>query len=145
MAVICRSAIGLCATGLLTTLGTLIVLNMAHAQNEAALTQATYFSYRLEHLNQALKLTPNQEREVTHVVEQEAGELNEFICNPVISRKDQLAKFDATLRESDAKMKPILTPEQYKQLPKLREAEMKRLESLNLPPTCSGAYWQLTK
>jgi len=118
---------------------------MAHAQNEAALTQATYFSYRLEHLNQALKLTPNQEREVTHVVEQEAGELNEFICNPVISRKDQLAKFDATLRESDAKMKPILTPEQYKQLPKLREAEMKRLESLNPPPTCSGAYWQLTK
>src|SRR5215475_3957208 len=122
MAVICRSAFGLCATVLLTTLGTLIVLNMAHAQNEAALTQATYFSYRLEHLNQALKLTPNQEREVTHVVEQEAGELNEFICNPVISRKEQLAKFDATLRESDAKMKPILTPEQYKQLPKLREA-----------------------
>ena len=141
MAVICGSAFGLCTTVLRTTLWTLIVLSMAYAQTEAPLTQATYFSYRLQHLNQALKLTPNQEREITHVVEQETGELSEFICNPVISRKDQLAKFDAVLRQSDANMKPILTPEQYKQLPKIREAEMKKLESLN-PPTCSGAYWR---
>ena len=68
-----------------------------------------------------------------------------FICDPAISRKDQLAKFDAVLRQSDASMKPILTPEQYKQLPKLREVEMKKLESLKPPRTCSDAYWQLNK
>jgi len=42
-------------------------------------------------------------------------------------------------------MKPILTPEQYKQLPKLREVKMKKLESLKPPRTCSDAHGQLNK
>jgi len=127
------------------TLWTLAVVSIALAQTQAPLSQATYFNYRLQHLNQALKLTPDQERKIVHVVEQETGELNEFICDPAISRKDQLAKFDAVLRQSDANMKPILTPEQYKQLPTIREAEMKKLESLKPPRTCSDAYWKLNQ
>lgn len=113
----------------------------AGAQTQAPLTQATYFSYRLQHLNQALHITSAQEEKIKEVVEQETGMLGEIVCNPVTSRKYQLQKFDAILRQSDASMKPILTAEQYQKLPQLRESEMRRLKSLKTPNTCTAAYW----
>jgi hypothetical protein len=115
----------------------------AGAQTEAPLTQATYFSYRLQHLNQALHPTPAQEDQIKQVVQQESGMLNEVVCNLASSRKDQLHRFDTILRQSDASLKPILTAEQNQKLPELRESEMRHLKSLKPPSTCTDAFWTL--
>ncbi len=115
----------------------------AGAQTQAPLTQSTYFSYRLQHLNQALQPTSAQEGQIKQVVQQESGILNEVVCNLASSRKDQLQKFDNILRQSDASLKPILTAEQYQKLPQLRESEMRYLKSVKPPSTCTDAYWTL--
>jgi len=113
------------------------------AQTQAPLTQSTYFSYRLQHLNQALHPTSAQEGQIKQVVQQESGMLNEVVCNLASSRKDQLQRFDSILRQTDASLKPILTAEQYQKLPQLRENEMHHLKSLKPPSTCTDAYWTL--
>jgi Spy/CpxP family protein refolding chaperone len=115
----------------------------ARAQTQAPLTQTTYFTYRVQHLNDALQLTPAQANQIKHVIEQESGMLNEIVCNLASSRKHQLQQFEEILRDSDESMKPILTAEQNQKLPQLRQDEMRNLESVKPPSTCTDAYWKL--
>ena len=42
-------------------------------------------------------------------------------------------------------MRPILTVQQSKKLPQVRENEMSRLKSLKPPSSCTDAYWMLGK
>ena len=87
----------------------LAIVMSARAQTQAPLTQTTYFTYRVQHLNDALQLTPAQANQIKHVIEQESGMLNEIVCNLASSRKHQLQQFEEILRDSDESMKPILT------------------------------------
>ena len=121
----------------------LAILAGAGAQTQAPLTQSTYFTYRLQHLNESLHLTPAQENQIKRVIEQESGMLNEIVCNLASSRKHQLQQFQDILRDSDASMKPILTAEQNQKLPQLRQDEMRNLESVKPPNACTDAYWKL--
>jgi hypothetical protein len=106
------------------------------------LTQATYFSYRLQRLTDVLKLTPKQKEEMIPVVEQEMSMLEEVVCDPAASRKYKLSRFDAILHQSDLSMKPILTAAQYQKLPKLREEEMQELGAKKPAPGCTlGSSW----
>lgn len=121
----------------------LAILTSAAGQTQAPLNQTTYFTYRLQHLNEALRLTPAQESQVKRVIEQESGMMNEIVCNLASSRKHQLQQFQDILRDSDESMKPILTPEQSQKLPQLRQDEMRNLESVKPPSTCTDDYWKL--
>lgn len=106
-----------------------------------AQTQATYFTYRTESLKQQLNLTAAQLAKFKPLVEQETGELMQEVCNPATSRKHQLARMNDILQESERRMRPALSAEQYQQLPKLREKIIQELKSRKSAHGCTMDYW----
>lgn len=106
-----------------------------------AQTQATYFTYRTESLKQQLKLTAAQQAKVKPMVEQETGELMQEVCNPATSRNHQLARMNDILQDSERRMRPALSAEQYQQLPKLREKIIQELKSRKSVHACTMDYW----
>jgi hypothetical protein len=111
------------------------------AAGAAAQTQATYFTFRFDSLKQQLNLASDQEKQVKHVIEQETGELMQVVCNPATSRKRQLAMFNDILKESEASMQTILTKEQYRRLPQLREKMTRELKTRKAAQGCTMDYW----
>ncbi len=104
-------------------------------------TQATYFTYRTESLKQQLNLTAAQQAKVKPLVEQETAELMQEVCNPATSRKHQAARMSDILQESERRMRPVLSVEQYQQLPQLREKMMQELKSRKSAHACTMDYW----
>jgi Spy/CpxP family protein refolding chaperone len=91
-----------------------------------------YFSQKLRHLSEKLDLTPDQQAQIKHVLEQEAGEAGQFISNPVLSTKDKLKKLETIVRSSDQKLKPILSADQWQTLQNMRKQQRRELrESLS--------------
>jgi Spy/CpxP family protein refolding chaperone len=50
--------------------------------------------------------------------------------NPVISDKDKLKELEKVVRSSDAKIKPILSPEQQAKLEQMREEQKQELHAI---------------
>ena len=98
-----------------------------------------YFSQKLEHLSEKLDLTPVQQARIKPILEQEAGEAGQIIANPVLSREDKLNKLEKIVRSSDAKLKPILSTDQWQTLKNMRKAQRRELrESLVERPKSQG-------
>lgn len=90
-----------------------------------------YFSQKLEHLSEKLDLTSVQKARVKPILEQEAGESGQITANPVLSREDKLNQLEKIVRSSDAKLKPILSTDQWQTLKNMRKAQWRELrESL---------------
>lgn len=113
----------------------------AWAQTEAAYTQATYFTFRTEQLQQELKLTPAQVQQLKPIIEQETAELMQFACNPSTSRNDKLIQFTDVFKRSESSMRPILTGEQHNTLVKLRQAMLQDYKTRKPADSCTLAYW----
>ncbi len=113
----------------------------AWAQTDAAYTQATYFTFRMEQLQQELKLTPAQVQQLKPVIEQETAELMQFACNPSTSRNDKLLQFTDVFKRSESSMRPILTGEQNNTLVKLRQAMLQDYKTRKPADSCTLAYW----
>jgi len=98
-----------------------------------------YFSQKLEHLSEKLDLTPVQQARIKPVLEQEAGEAGQITANPVLSREDKLNKLEKIVRSSDAKLKPILSDNQWRTLHDMRKKQKLELrESLAERPKEQG-------
>jgi len=94
-----------------------------------------YFSQKLEHLSEKLDLTPVQQARIKPILEQEAGEAGQITANPVLSREDKLNKLEKIVRSSDAKLKPILSTDQWQALQDMRKRQRRELkESLAEKP-----------
>jgi hypothetical protein len=90
-----------------------------------------YFSQKLAHLSEKLDLTPVQQAKIKPILEQEAGEAGQITANPVLSREDKLSKLEKIVRSSDAKLKPILSTDQWHTLQDMRKKQRRELrESL---------------
>lgn len=111
------------------------------AVSAATQTQATYFTHRTETLKQQLNLTAAQQAKIKPLVEQETGELMQEVCNPATSKKHQLARMKDILQESERRMRPVLSAEQYQQLPQLREKMMQELKNRKSTRACAADYW----
>jgi hypothetical protein len=98
-----------------------------------------YFSQKLEHLSEKLDLTSVQKARVKPILEQEAGESGQITANPVLSREDKLNQLEKIVRSSDAKLKPILSTDQWQTLKNMRKAQWRELrESLVERPKSQG-------
>ena len=98
-----------------------------------------YFSQKLEHLSEKLDLTQVQKARIKPILEQEAGEAGQITANPVLSREDKLNKLEKIVRSSDAKLKPILSTDQWQTLKNMRKAQRRELrESLVERPKSQG-------
>jgi hypothetical protein len=89
-----------------------------------------YFSLKMQNLTERLSLTEDQRAQIKPIAEQEAGELGYLWGNPVMSDTDKLKHLEKVVRSSDAKLKPILTPEQQAKLEQMRAEQKQELETL---------------
>jgi len=132
----------LLSIGLLATCVCMSMLKTAvWGQTEDRFTPATYFVFRMEQLKEQLNITPDQELQVKHIVEQEIGELTQYACNLAMSRKDQQVQFCSVLTNSETRMRPILTDEQSWKLHKLDHEMLEKFKSVKTPHSCTLAYW----
>jgi hypothetical protein len=69
-------------------------------------------------------------REGKPILEQESGELAPYWNNPAVSRKDKLDILEKVVLSSDARMKPILTADQWDKLQTMRTAQKQELKDL---------------
>ena len=89
-----------------------------------------YFSLKMQNLTERLSLTEDQRAQIKPIAEQEAGELGYLWSNPVMSDTDKLEQLEKVVRSADAKLKPILTPEQQAKLEQMRAEQKQELETL---------------
>ncbi len=101
---------------------------------------STYFTAKIENLTQQLNLSPEQVAKLKPIAEQEVGYLNEIHGNSVLSRKDKLKRLEEIVRNSDAQMKPMLSPDQWQKLQTMRKqqkSELKKFAEQTKPPAGS--------
>jgi hypothetical protein len=89
-----------------------------------------YFNMKLENLTTMLSLTDDQQTKIKPILEQESSELDPYWNNPVVSRKKKLDILEKVVLSSDAKMKPILTADQWAKLQTMRTAQKQELKEL---------------
>ena len=73
-----------------------------------------------------LNLTDDQKAKVKPIFQDEAQKLKELRQDTNLSKPDKMAKLKSIHAETDAKLKPILTPEQVEKLSKARKETHKR-------------------
>lgn len=101
-------------------------------------TCGQYLPLQLQRLSQNLALTNDQRVEIKPILEQEAGEVDEICFNPAISQSDKLNRYEKIVRESDEKMKPLLSGTQLQKLRDLRKEQKQKTKRLTEKSTGSG-------
>jgi hypothetical protein len=89
-----------------------------------------YFATKQQHLSETLDLSEEQQIKIKPILEQEAGEAGQFLGNPVLSRKEQVSRWEKLVRASDAKIEPFLSQVQVKKLRELRKEQKQDLERI---------------
>jgi len=87
--------------------------------------QAQQATKKLEKLSKQLKLTPEQKLKLAPILEAEAPKLQAIRSNTSLTDAQKLEQISAVHQESDPQMKAILSPQQYEQLQKARQKEVK--------------------
>ena len=99
-------------------------------ENDFDLAQAPgeYFSLKYDNLSQRLRLAPSQQAQLRPILEQEIGELGEipFHLN-VISLEAQVRMVEKIVYESDQRLKPVLSAEQWQTLQGMRKDQEQQL------------------
>jgi hypothetical protein len=89
-----------------------------------------YFAMKMRHLSASLGLSDDQQARIKPIAEQEAGEAGQVCFNPVVPRKERLKQWEKIVRASDAKIKPILSEDQWDRLQEIREQQKRDLQDL---------------
>jgi protein CpxP len=88
--------------------------------SEGATKARSALRERLQQVSQQLKLTDEQKEKLRPIFKEQAGKVRELRANKDLSREDRLVKAKAIREDLEAKVKPILTPEQLEKWNKLR-------------------------
>ena len=90
-----------------------------------------YFTQKMENLTTQLDLTPEQRAKVKPIAEQEQSLYEQQIhANPVLSQKEKIKKLKAIVRDSDKRLRAILSQEQWQKLQLIRKNQQQELEAL---------------
>ena len=89
-----------------------------------------YYSMKMKNLSTSLNLSEEQQAKIKPIAEQESAEASSVIFTPVVPRKERLSQWEKIVRSSDAKMKPILTQEQWQKLQEVRKDQKRELTEL---------------
>jgi len=119
---------------LLSTVG--LAVPASPAQNEdprvTALKkgESIYFTAKIQNLTDKLDLTPDQQRKLRPIAEQETAYLEQIRANPVLSKKDKLKRLRTIVHGSDQEMKSFLSAQQWQTLQALRKTQYAELKEL---------------
>ena len=89
-----------------------------------------YYSMKMKNLSTSLNLSEEQQAKIKPIAEQESAEAAGVIFTPVVPRKERLSQWEKIVRSSDAKMKSILTQEQWQKLQEVRKDQKRELTEL---------------
>ena len=90
--------------------------------------QGRYFTSRIENLTEQLNLTPDQQKRMRPILEQEVGYLEQIRGNPVLSKKEKVKRLQTIVQGSDNQMKSFLSEEQWQKLQGLRKGQKAELK-----------------
>jgi len=90
--------------------------------------QGRYFTSRIDNLTEQLSLTPDQQRRMRPILEQEVGYLEQIRGNPVLSKKEKVKRLQTIVQGSDNQMKSFLSEEQWQKLQGLRKGQKAELK-----------------
>ena len=82
---------------------------------------------KLEKLSTELQLTPAQKKQVGPILMQEAPKLKAIKANTSLGPMQKAMQLKQIGEDTDAKMKPILTPEQYQKFQQIRQQEREQM------------------
>lgn len=93
-------------------------------------TPGQYFSMKQKHLSEALGLTDQQISSIKPILLQETAEVGQIFNNPVLSREEQLKRWEKIVQSSDKKLEPYLSDPQKDKLQQLRKEQKQDLKKL---------------
>jgi hypothetical protein len=82
---------------------------------------------RLEKMSAALQLTPQQKKQVAPVIMDEAPKLKALKSDTSLPPMQKAMKMRQISEATDAKLKPILTPQQYQTLMQMQAQERQQM------------------
>ena len=86
--------------------------------------QAGKSAVTFERVAGELKLTPQQKLDLVPILEQEAPQVQAVERDSSLSDSQKLARLQAIHNQTDPRVKPILTAEQYKKWQRIRQKEI---------------------
>ena len=97
------------------------------AQGAAPQTDKAAALQKLEKMSAALKLTPQQKQQVRPILMEEAPKLKALKTDTSLGPLQKAMKMRQIADDTDAKLKPILTPSQYQTWEQMREQERQQM------------------
>jgi hypothetical protein len=82
---------------------------------------------KLEQISQALQLTPQQKMQLAPILKQEIPQLEQVKNNPSLPPLQKAEQLKQISSASDAKIMPILNPEQQQKFQAIREQERQQM------------------
>lgn len=87
---------------------------------------------KLQKMSAELQLTPQQKKQVLPILEQEAPKMKAIKADTSLGPMQKAMKLKQVSNETDTKLQPILTPQQYQKLQQMhaqeREQMMQKME-----------------
>lgn len=108
------------------TVITLLAATVLYAQNAASPDKAEMMQ-KLEKMSAALQLTPAQKEQVRPILMQEAPKLKAIKTDTSLGPMQKAMKMHQIADATDAKLKPILTPQQYQTWEQMRAQERQQM------------------
>jgi hypothetical protein len=81
---------------------------------------------QLQHLSQALNLTPEEKTQLLPILQAEAPKIEDVKNNPSLSPHQRAKEIKTIHQQSDPQVERILSAEQYKQWEVIRQQELER-------------------
>jgi hypothetical protein len=85
--------------------------------------QAQTPAEKLQHLSQALDLSPTQKAQLLPILEAEAPKLQAIKNNPNLSNGQKAMQLKAIHQQSDPQVKAVLSPQQFQEWQQIRQQE----------------------
>lgn len=111
----------------LTMTLSLAAQNTMAAQGSASQPDKAEALQKLEKMSAALKLTPQQKQQVRPILMEEAPKLKALKTDTSLPPLQKAMKMHQIADETDAKLKPILTPSQYQTWEQMRAQERQQM------------------
>lgn len=127
-----------CQVGTIATLAVALAAPFAIAQQgmgagAGAGANKQEMMAKIEQMSQALQLTPQQKEQIAPILKQEIPQLQQIKNNTSLGPLQKGMQLKQVSQASDAKIMPILNPEQQQKFQAMREQErqqmMQKLES----------------
>lgn len=82
---------------------------------------------KMEQISQALQLTPQQKQQIVPILKQEMPQLQAIKSNTSLGRMQKAMQLKQISTATDAKVMPILNPEQQQKFQAMREQERQQM------------------